>query len=192
MGASAGPLMENLPAALAVLSAMITPAVLILACSSLLVATSTRLGRVVDRTRKLSERFEELSVGDSPAPEALRAERVSLVFDQLNKAASRARLLQRAMTRLYLGLSVFLATSVAIGIDAATGRTYAWVVVSLGVIGVGLLFYASVLLIVESRVALAAIDSEMDFVRRLGEYHAPTELLRTGRARRWLFTRAKP
>jgi tetrahydromethanopterin S-methyltransferase subunit E len=183
--------MESLSAALAVLSAMITPAVLILACSSLLVATSTRLGRVVDRTRKLSERFEEMSLEDSTAPEDLAAERLRLVFDQLNKAASRARLLQRAMTRLYLGLSVFLATSVAIGIDAATGWNYAWPAVLLGLVGVGLLFYASVLLIVESRVALAAIDSEMDFVRRLAATHAPAELLQRPRRRRRLFRKPK-
>ena len=42
--------------ALAILTAMITPAVLISACGALIFSTSTRLGRVVDRVRMLSEK----------------------------------------------------------------------------------------------------------------------------------------
>ena len=181
--------MNGLSSALAVLSAMITPAVLILACSSLVVATSTRLGRVVDRTRKLSDWFEELASEEAEA--SLIVEKRAVLFDQIDKATARARLLQRAMTRLYSSLSVFLATSVAIGIDAATARGYAWVVITMGLVGVGLLFYASVLLIIESRVALAAIDSEMDFVWRLGRHHAPSDLLQQRRTRGHLFRRTK-
>ena len=43
--------------ALAVLTAMITPAVLISACGALIFSTATRLGRVIDRVRFLSTRF---------------------------------------------------------------------------------------------------------------------------------------
>jgi hypothetical protein len=179
--------MPDLPSALGVLSAMITPAVLILASSSLILATSARLGRVVDRTRTLSERFVELAHSD-PEAELVEEERVML-FDQLDKATRRARLLQRAMTRLYLALSVFLGTSVALGVDAATRQGYAWVVAFLGIAGVGLLFWASVLLIVESRLTLAAVDSEMDFVRHLGEHHAPSGLLEGRRPPGRLFRR---
>jgi hypothetical protein len=35
--------------------------VLISACGSLIIATSTRLGRVIDRTRQVSEHFGELA-----------------------------------------------------------------------------------------------------------------------------------
>jgi hypothetical protein len=52
--------MEALSSAVAVLTAMITPAVLISACGALILSTSTRLGRVVDRVRMLIERFEEM------------------------------------------------------------------------------------------------------------------------------------
>lgn len=179
--------MEDLSVALRILSAIITPAVLILACSSLIVATSARLGRVVDRTRKLSEEFVALAHEDSD--EALLEEHRALLFDQTDKATRRARLLQRAMTRLYLGLSAFLADSVAIGVVAATGREYGTVVIGLAFAGVGLLFWASVLLIVESRLALTAIDAEMDFVRRLGEHHASSELLEGRRIRPRFFRR---
>jgi hypothetical protein len=53
--------MDALSSALAVLTAMITPAVLISACGTMLLSTSTRLGRVVDRVRSLSDRLEELA-----------------------------------------------------------------------------------------------------------------------------------
>jgi hypothetical protein len=79
------------------------------------------------------------------------------------------------MTCLYLALSVFVATSVAIGIVAASGQKYTWVPILLGLAGAGLLFYASLLLIAESRIALAAVDEEMDFALRLGQPHAPAE-----------------
>ena len=46
---------------IAVLTAMITPAVLILASGTLLASTSSRLGRVVDRVRMLSESFEHFA-----------------------------------------------------------------------------------------------------------------------------------
>ncbi|CDM66611.1 DUF2721 domain-containing protein [Pyrinomonas methylaliphatogenes] len=65
--------METLSSALAVLTAMITPAVLISACGTLILSTSTRLGRVVDRVRGLSERFEELA--RSEEREAIRLRR---------------------------------------------------------------------------------------------------------------------
>src|SRR4051812_43874585 len=50
--------MEEFSSAVAVLTAMITPAVLISACGALILSTSTRLGRVVDRVRLLIDRFE--------------------------------------------------------------------------------------------------------------------------------------
>ncbi len=40
---------------------MITPAVLIYACGAMILSTSTRRGRVVDRVRSLSDRLEELA-----------------------------------------------------------------------------------------------------------------------------------
>ena len=58
--------------ALAVLTAMITPAVLISACGALIFSTSTRLGRVIDRTRILSERFQELAA--HPEKDDMRSE----------------------------------------------------------------------------------------------------------------------
>ncbi len=175
--------MDTLSSALAVLTAMITPAVLISACGTLILSTSTRLGRVVDRVRSLSDRFEELA---HRAPELeLFDERRALIFDQLDKLTSRARLLQRSMTIFYVALGIFVSTSVAIGVVAATaGFGYSWVPVLMGLVGASFLFWGSVLLIFEARLALSTVSAEMDFIWRLGKHFAPAELVGQGKPHR--------
>ena len=51
---------SNLNSVIEFLTAMITPALLISATGSLVLSTSTRLGRVVDRVRALEIRVGEL------------------------------------------------------------------------------------------------------------------------------------
>jgi hypothetical protein len=180
-------------AAMTVLSAMITPAVLISACGSLAISTSNRLGRTIDRTRKLSETFSELAREEQK--EGL-AERQALLFDLLGRSTQRSRLLVRAMLRIYLAITLFVATSVAIGIVVFTDAAYAWIPIALGITGAGLLFHASILLMTESRIALGAIRNEMDFVWQVRQQTAPPGLLEPERdlqARIWLpwLTRVK-
>jgi hypothetical protein len=148
--------------ALAILTAMITPAVLISACGALIFSTSTRLGRVIDRVRLLSERFQALAL--NPDKDEMFDERRELIFQQLDRQTSRARLIQRAMTAYYTALGVFVSSSVAIAVVSAAARNFTWVAVVLGLLGSLFMLYGSVLLIVESRMALGAIHSEMDFV----------------------------
>ena len=103
-------------------------------------------------------------------------EKRTMLFELLDKAIHRARLLQKAMTRLYVALSTFLATSVALGVVAVTNSAFAPVALILGFIGAGLMFAASVLLILESQIGLASTYTEMDFLWRRGQHHAPAEL----------------
>jgi hypothetical protein len=156
--------------ALAVLTAMITPAVLISACGALIFSTSTRLGRVIDRVRALSERFQQLA--SSPEKDELFDERRALIFSQLDRQSARARLIQRSMTAFYAALGVFVASSVAIAIASAAARNFTWIAVVLGLLGSLFMLYGSMLLIVESRMALSAIISEMDFVAKISRKHA--------------------
>jgi Protein of unknown function (DUF2721) len=160
--------------ALAVLTAMITPAVLISACGALIFSTSTRLGRVIDRVRTLSQMFEQ--VARDPEKDDMADERRTLIFSQLDRQTSRARLIQRAMTSFYTALGLFMASMVAIAIASAAFRNFTWVAVALGVAGVLVMLYASVLLIIESRMALSAIMSEMDFVWKVSTKYAGKEL----------------
>ena len=168
--------MEALSPALAVLTAMITPAVLISACGALILSTSTRLGRVVDRVRSLADRFEAMAT-QGVDELALYEERRAVMFDQLDKLTSRARILQRAMTVFYVALGLFVATSVAIGVAAFAGARYSLLPVATGLAGASFLFYGSMILIKEARLALSTINSEMEFIWRLSKHHAPVELV---------------
>jgi hypothetical protein len=167
--------MDALSSSLAVLTAMITPAVLISACGTMILSTSTRLGRVVDRVRTLSDRLEELA--HEPREMELYEERRSVIFEQLDKLTSRSRLLQRCMVTFYMALGIFVSTSVAIGVVAVSGARYHWIPVVTGLIGACFLFYGSVLLIFEARLALSTIHTEMDFIWKLGKRFAPAQIV---------------
>lgn len=154
---------RELASVLDVLSAMITPAVLILASSSLLITTSNRSIRCVDRVR---ERVEELeALGD--ATDELTETKRRHINSQLEINTRRARLLQRAMSRLYLGISFLIATSVSIGVVSLIHVDIGFVPLVLGFIGAGLMFSASVYLIIESRLAMTTTYAEMDYIHQI-------------------------
>ena len=172
--------MEPLNSALSVLTAMITPAVLISACGALILSTSTRLGRVVDRVRMLIDRFEEMVKSGEDVE--LYEERRAATFDQLDRLTTRSRLLQRSMTVFSPALGVFVATSVSIGLIAAAPAwhdIYAWIPVVFGLVGSCGLFYGSVLLVFEARLAQSSLNAEMDFTWKLGRALAPPDLRNT-------------
>jgi Protein of unknown function (DUF2721) len=169
--------LPSLESTLNVLSAMITPAVMILATSSLILTTTTRLVRTVDRVREMLPEFEKLA--HSEQPDELKR---TMLFDDLGRATIRARLGQQALAQLYLGLGAFLATSVALGVVTYARLDTGWIPLLLGAIGVALLLSASILLIFESRIALASAYAEMDYIRHISRHHAPPELRK---AHRW-------
>jgi hypothetical protein len=171
----------NLSGTLDVFAAMITPAVLILASGSLILTTTNRLVRVVDRVRQMLPEFEKLAVTDSH--DEATEEKRSMMFRQLDRATIRARLIQRALTRLYLGLGMFLATSASLGLITLAKLEVAWLPLTLGLMAVALLLSASVLLIIESRISLASTYEEMDYIRRISHHHAPADFRE--RRRRW-------
>lgn len=179
--------LESPANALAVLTSMITPAVLISACGSLLFSTGTRLGRVVDRVRTLVAKFEELE--RDPGKDPLFAERRKLIFGQLQRQSTRARLLQRAMVAFYTALGVLVACSIAIAVVAAVDRGYTWVAVAFGLVGSLFMFYGSILLIVESRLALGAIVSELEFVAKVGRVYGDDLIEAGGGPFTWLKNR---
>jgi hypothetical protein len=147
---------------LQVLSAMITPAVLILASSSLLLTTSTRSIRCIDRVRERTDELEKLGTATDEVTERRRKH----LYEQLEVNIRRARLLQRAMSRLYLGISFFIGTSVSIGVVSLLTVSVGWIPLILGFVGAGCLFSASVYLIIESRYAMTTTYAEMDYISR--------------------------
>lgn len=60
-----GRFMDALTLGLTILTAMITPAVLISGCGTLVLSTSSRLGRIIDHVRDLADSFEQLAHEES-------------------------------------------------------------------------------------------------------------------------------
>lgn len=152
---------------LSLLSAMITPAVLISACGTLIMSTSMRLARIVDRVRDLSQQVEGLFLGETnDFTEHRRLE----VERQLSVHAKRGKIIQNALTGFYISLGLLVAATVSIGLTALT-RLVAWLPAALGIAGTVSLFYGSVLLIAETRLALRSVNSEMQFTLQLRDLY---------------------
>lgn len=158
------------------LTAMVTPTLLISATGSLVLSTSTRLGRVVDRTRELEKRLGELIIVEDKSTIPLYEKRLDTVVKLLDKVTSRSRILQRALGAFYYGLSFFILTSVTIAI-AAFFTTYRWIPIPIGIIGIIYLFWGGVLMLRETRLATATINAEMDFTWTLAKTVAPPEII---------------
>lgn len=147
---------------LAILSSMITPAVLILACSSLILTTSQRLSRVVGRVRKISQEFMQIEGNDRK--DSIATSKRNILYRLLGKSVRRCRLLTRSMILLYISLGLFVATSLAIGVIGITHLQPTWIPTALGVVGAVFLFSSSAILIIESRLTFSAMRDEMDLV----------------------------
>jgi hypothetical protein len=165
----------NLNSVIEFLTAMITPALLISATGSLVLSTSTRLGRVVDRVRSLEVRLGEMIYAEDKTEIPLYERRVEVIVDLLDLVTSRSRLLQRAMTTFYYGLMLFILTSVAIAV-AGIFNVYRWIPIPVGIVGIMFLFYGSILMLRETRMATATINEEMDFTWELARKVAPADV----------------
>ena len=155
------------------LTAMITPAVLISATGSLVLSTSTRLGRVVDRVRELEKRLSELIMTEDKTGIPLYGKRLEVIVHLLDKVTSRSRILQRAMSAFYYGLVCFILTIAVAGLFGVAR----WLPIPVGVIGISFLFYGSILMLRETRLATTTIKAEMDFTWSLAKTIAPPELV---------------
>jgi hypothetical protein len=152
---------------LSTLNSMVTPAVLIAVCATLTLGTSQRLNRVIDRTRKLFEMHVNRTTGNSnETQEQLNFESMWL-HELISRQTKRVSLLQKAITTLYFALSFFVTTCLMIGVVQIGRINAAWLPLSFGMIGALLLFYACILFINETSIALEAVSIEMDFIKRL-------------------------
>ena len=152
----------NLHSALRVLSALIAPAILILACSGLVGATSTLLANVIERTRDIAAAMSELGGECRPGD---RQDELALLVEDVARATRRSRLLQRALSSLFFAIVMLVLSSVFFGVVAVWLPHSAWAPVLLTLIGVGLLLYACVILALDSWVGVKAVDVEMRLIR---------------------------
>lgn len=157
------------------LTAMVTPSLLMSATGSLVLSTSTRLGRVIDRVRHLEDRLSELIYLENKDDVPLYDKRVEVIVDLLDKVTTRSRILQRAMAAFYYGLGMFVMTSVMIAL-AAFFSYYRVLPIPIGVVGILFLLYGTILMIRETRMATATVNAEMDFTWELAREVAPREV----------------
>ena len=169
-----------MPAALTsynALSAMIAPAIFMTANASLIISTSNRMSRVVDRIRVLNDLADKLSRGGGDLDYA--QERLEHISDQQRRLEWRGDRIRFALITLYIAFASFVGTSLTLAIDAILNN---WLIVLptlLAVMGVSLLLSASVNLARGDR-GLLSNRLEIGFYRQLqaaqarrGTAHAP-------------------
>jgi hypothetical protein len=149
-----------------ILASMITPAVLISACGTLIFSTSARLGRIFDRVNVMKGEIEAIVDRRISHP----VERMSHLKVQVSLQRRRATLIQKALAALYSATALFIASSLAIAVNVAYGDPgSAWIPTLIALAGGLFLFAASALLLYESRFNLRFVNSSIDFIEFLEE-----------------------
>jgi len=140
---------------LAIISAMITPAILILASGNLVASTLTRLGRIVDRARALGD---YLALHGKGLTDGASAE----LTDILRNYRRRSILAARALSAYYAAIGFFIVTSLIIALDNFMQSIVPWLAVVLTVVGVLLLLLGTVALVIETNLASGMLGRELD------------------------------
>jgi len=156
------PELFTLSKGLAVLTSMITPALLLSASGTFILSTSHRLGRVVDRIRRISELLE-FEV-DPATQKPLSPERIQMLLRMLEYSGRRARILARVMISFYLAAGSFVLTSVSIGVASILISRLSWLPVSLGITGALFMSYGGFRLIFEALLSEESLLEEISYV----------------------------
>ena len=142
----------------AALSLIVAPAILTNACSVLILSTSNRLARAVDRARELARQMEGSgNLTDSVATRRMR---------ELSTTEVRSLLLLRAMRSCYIALSGFASAALVSLLGAVLSRAgspillRACEVLALvaGGVAVGALIHASVTLVRDTQLAVGVLQ----------------------------------
>jgi hypothetical protein len=149
----------------ATLSAMITPAIFLTANGSLIISTSNRMSRIVDRIRVLNDLSDKICRGASDLD--FPRERVAHIREELDRMVLRSDLIRFALTMLYLALSAFVGASLLLAFDVWIGNRLAALPTLFALAGVTMLLGASVNLVREALEALRGNRLEVAFYRDL-------------------------
>jgi hypothetical protein len=149
----------------AILSLIVAPAILTNASSVLIMSTSNRLARVVDRARELSKQLEaESNFKSSEAERRLR---------ELTAAESRSLLLLRGLRSFYVALGCFATAALVSLLGSVLVPFEPFILVQLmelggvvvGIAAVAALVRGSTLLLQETRIAVRIINERASNVR---------------------------
>jgi len=146
------------------LSLIAAPAVLTNAASLLVLSTSNRFARAIDRARAL--------VAHLKSPHAAEDPESPTRFRQLKRAEERSLLLLTSLRSFYLSIGCFAFASLVSLVGAGIASSpyelgvNAAMAVSLGagVLGVGSLVYGCIVLVRETRLAVFSIVEETKFI----------------------------
>lgn len=149
----------------AALSLIVAPAVLTNASSVLIMSTSNRLARAVDRARELTRELEESS--DLTSSDAVRR------LHELSTTEGRSLMLIRALRSFYVALSGFAAAALLSLLGAVlaptapspVSRGLEAVSIVAGLVAVGGVVHGSVLLVRETRVAVGVLRERAERLR---------------------------
>ncbi len=156
-----------------ILTSMITPAVLISACGTLIFSTSARLGRIFDRVNVMKGEVEAVVLGNISFP----IERMEFLREQVALAKKRAVLIQKAMATLYTATALFVAASLGIAANVAFGSPgQGWIPTLIALSGGIFLFVASALLLYESRFNLKFVTRNIEFIELLQQKAATRDI----------------
>lgn len=145
----------GLPSVLSVISAMITPAILILATGSLVASTLTRLARVVDRAREL--------LGLIVAARESGDESLARTYARWLRAyRRRSAFAERALTLYYVAIFLFVTASLTIAVEHLTNAVVPWFSLSLVLFGAGALCAGTAALVIETNIATGTLRAEID------------------------------
>ncbi len=136
-----------------IVSAMITPAILILATGNLIGTSMTIHGRIIDRARTLLRRRGELLPNEP--------ERAAFAAKLLTLLKARMHFTSMAISAYYLAVGCFVASSLLIALTVALSLPH-WIPAALDVAGAGLLLVGSAATFWEMRLADTALIEEID------------------------------
>jgi len=158
------------PSTYETLSAMITPALFMTATGSLIISTSNRMSRIVDRIRQLNHEADDLGRGAKDVD--FVEDRLEHIAVQLDRMIERSDTIRLALTVLYSALAMYVGTSLTLALDALAGGWFLVVPTTMAILGVGLMLAACVLLIREARIALRNNRLEILFYQKLRNLRA--------------------
>ena len=150
-----------------VLGAMISPAVFISAVALLLLSTTNRLSRVIDRIGGYIEQAQRVE-GQAAALEVNR-QKHDLALRQLDHLLHRLLLLRAAVMGMYLTIGLLLLTSISAGLNLLIPQVSRLVPISLDVLGAVCFLYCVVVLVREALIAVRDTLEEIDCLRALLE-----------------------
>jgi hypothetical protein len=137
-------------AAQAIVGAMITPALLIMASGSLIATALVRLARVVDHVRALG------SAGGAVSR------------DDLDRHERRILLAGRAVWILFAAVVCFVLAGFAIPVDHFAGNRLLFLPVGMTTLGMAMIVAGAAVMLVECRLASVQIQREIAGLRRKG------------------------